>query len=393
MGAQSELGEGERFPGCAIVPGFVNAHSHLEYATYAGFGDGLPFARWIGLHLERKSRLDDDEMRDIARLGAADCLRSGITTVGDASFSGAAAAACDELGLRAIVFLEVFGGPDALAVMFEPARARAAASFSDRVRLGISPHAPYTVTPALYEAALELGLPVATHLSESADEAAYLRDGTGAWAALSALLVPPLGTSGIRELAARGLLGPTVVAAHCVTVDAEEIDLLARYDVSVAHCPRSNAMLGCGVAPLRELLAAGLRVGIATDSPASAPSFDMFEEMRAAVWAARGRSADPRALSAREALELATLGGARALRMEADTGSLEAGKHADLAIVSLDSSPFWPVEDPVAAVVFGGSPESVVGTLVGGEERYRKGSTVWPDLRSRAQRARSRMLA
>lgn len=393
VGRAADLGRGERFEGCAIIPGFVNAHSHLEYATYAGFGDGLSFAPWIGLHVQRKGRLDLEAMTDVARLGAADCLRSGITTVGDASFSGAAAAACDELGLRAVVYLEVFGGPEALATMFWPNRERVAGAFSDRVRPGVSPHAPYTVRVELYAACLDLGLPVATHLSESADEAAYLRDGSGAWSALSHLLVPPIGTSGIRALAERGLLDSRVLAAHCVTVDGQEIALLAENDVAVAHCPRSNAMLGCGTAPLEALRAAGVRVSIATDSPASTPSFDMFEEMRAALYAARARELDPGALSPADALELATLGGARALRLEGETGSIEPGKQADLAIVELADTPLWPVEDAAAAVVLGGSGDQVAATLVGGIERYRKGSVEWRGLRSRAQAARSRMLA
>lgn len=393
VGTQAALGTGERFEGCAILPGFVNAHSHLEYASYAGFGDGLAFAPWIGLHVTRKGKLDLDAMTDIARAGAAECLRSGVTTVGDASFSGAAATACAELGLRGIVHLEVFGGPDALETMFEPTRARVADALSERVVLGISPHAPYTVRFELYAACLELGLPIATHFSESEDEAQYLRDGSGAWAGLAGLLVPPIGTSGIRALAERGLLSPRMLAAHCVTVDEEEIGLLAENGVAVAHCPRSNAMLGCGVAPLRALRAAGVRVAIATDSPASTPSFDVFEEMRTAIVMARARERDAAALTPVDALELSTLGGARALGLDDAIGSLEPGKQADIAIVELADTPFWPVEDPATAVVLGGSPGQVAGTLVGGIERYRKGSVEWRDLRSRAQRARSRMLA
>ena len=112
VGAAKELGEGRRFEDAAIVPGFVNTHSHLEYAVYAGFGDGLPFGPWLALHIERKARIGWADSVAIARLGAAECLASGITTVGDASYSGAAAPACAELGLRALVYLEVFGEPE-----------------------------------------------------------------------------------------------------------------------------------------------------------------------------------------------------------------------------------------------------------------------------------------
>jgi 5-methylthioadenosine/S-adenosylhomocysteine deaminase len=109
VGTAAELGEGERFRDAVILPGFVNAHTHLEYAVYAGFGDGLGFGPWIALHVERKLRLDLEDMEAIARLGAFECLRSGVTTVGDCSFSGAAVTGCTDLGLRAIVYLEVFG--------------------------------------------------------------------------------------------------------------------------------------------------------------------------------------------------------------------------------------------------------------------------------------------
>jgi 5-methylthioadenosine/S-adenosylhomocysteine deaminase len=263
---------------------------------------------------------------------------------------------------------------------------------SDRVRLGVSPHAPYTCTLELYEACAGLGLPVATHLAESVSERLYLLEGSGDWAAFSDLLVPPPGTTGIRLLAEAGLLGPTVMAAHCVDVGEEEIRLLADAGAGVAHCPRSNGYLGCGVAPLEELLAAGIPVGIATDSPASTPSFDLFEELRSAIVAARARAGRPDALSAGRALELATLGGARVLGMDAEIGSLVPGKQADLAVVSLAGSPFDPVEDPVAAVVLGGSPDRVAATLVHGEDRYRRGTSAWPDSRRAARRARSRML-
>jgi 5-methylthioadenosine/S-adenosylhomocysteine deaminase len=392
VGAAAELGRGERFEGCAIVPGFVDCHTHLEYAVYAGFGDGLPFSAWIGMHVARKTLLDLDDMRAIAIDGAHECLRSGITTVGDCSFSGAAAEAAAETGLRAIVYLEVFGRDASVLERFVEMRDRVEPALSERVMLGVSPHAPYTCTLELFEACAGLGLPVATHLAESVSERLYLLDGSGDWSSFAELLVPPPGTTGIRLLSGAGLLGPTMTAAHCVDVDEEEIGLLARAGVGVAHCPRSNGYLGCGVAPLEELLAAGIPVGIATDSPASTPSLDIFEELRTAIVAARARAGRPDALSAPRALELATLGGARVLGMDETVGSLVPGKQADLAVVSLEDSPFDPVEDPATAVVLGGSPDRVAATLVHGEDRYRRGTSAWPDSRRAARSARSRML-
>ena len=392
VGRAAELGAGERFEDAVIFPGFVNAHSHLEYAAYAGFGDGLSFPPWIGLHIARKRRLDQADMEALARLGAAECLRSGITTVGDCSFAGAAAIACAELGLRAIVYLEVFGTDAGALSGFEELRHRVNSSLSSHVQLGISPHAPYTCTVELYEACAELGLPMATHLSESEAELEYLRTGRGPWESLAEYLVPPLGRGAIGALAEAGVLGPSVVAAHCVHVTDEEIALLAETGMAVAHCPRSNALLGCGAAPLAAMRDAGVRICIATDSPASTPSFDMFDELRAAVMAARARERRPDALTTADALELATLAGAQALGLENEIGSLEVGKQADLAVVSLADSPFLPWEDPVGAMVLGGSPDRVLATLVAGEERYRKGGTTWHASTSSAQLARGRML-
>ena len=394
VGTRDELGAGTHYDDAVLLPGFVNAHSHIEYAVYAGFGDSLTdFAEWIRLHTERKRRIGWEEYVDIARLGAAECLRSGIATIGDCSFSGAAAVAMDELGLRGIAYLEVFGADPAEAMeQFEELRDRAAAHFGERVAVGVSPHAPYSVSAAVYHACAELGLPVATHISESESEVRYLLDGGGAWETIPWLVDPP-GTTGTRLLAREGLLGPHFLAAHCVVVEPEEIALLAEHDVAVAHCPRSNAYVGCGIAPLRELRRAGLRVGVGTDGISSTPSHDYFDELRAVVMMARARERRPDAMTGAEALELATLGGARALRLEAEVGSLAPGKRADLAVVSVEGSPYVPVEDPAAAVVFGGSPERVLATYVDGEPRYERGGMNWHELTVAAHSARRAMLA
>jgi cytosine/adenosine deaminase-related metal-dependent hydrolase len=395
VGSAHELGAGTHYPDAVIAPGFVNAHSHLEYAVYGGFGDGLgDFAEWIALHIQRKARIGWEEYVDIARFGAAQCLASGVTTVGDCSYSGATAVACADLGLRATVYLEVFGADAAAGLEhFAEIRQRVDGFFSDRVRPGISPHAPYSVSLDLYRASAELGLPVATHLSESPAEILYLMRGEGPWGAYSDLLVPHPGTTGARLMAEHGLLGEGVVAAHCVMLEQDEVELLAATGTGVAHCPRSNAALGCGVAPLTELRQAGARVGVGTDSPASAPSFDFFDELRSVLLSARARAQRPGALSAPEALELGTLGGARALGLDDEVGSLVPGKRADLTVVSMAESPYAPIEDPAGALVFGGSPERVLATFVDGEPRYEKGGTEWHELIAAALNARRAMLA
>ena len=388
--AEVGTGRAERhFDGAVILPGLVNAHSHIEYAVYAGFGDGEPFGGWLATHIARKRALDRDAMLAVARRGAADSLAAGITTTADYSYSGVAAPAAAELGLRAIVYLEVFAEDPAVAErQFAEARGRVAET--DLVRIGVSPHAPYTCSVDVYAWALSLGIPVGTHLAESANEQLWLEHGSGPMAVNAAVLVRPTGKRAVATLAE--VLSPELLCAHCVEVTPDEIALLAERDVPVAHCPRSNAMLGCGTAPLADLRAAGLRVGLGTDSPASTPSIDPWEELRAAVYAARARERRPDALTAADALRLATLDAARALGLEDEVGSLAPGKRADLTVLSLAGSPYDPVEDPAVGVVFGGSPAGVLETIVNGETRYRQGDSAWQEVRSIASAARSRML-
>jgi 5-methylthioadenosine/S-adenosylhomocysteine deaminase len=378
------------FEDAVILPGFVNAHSHLEYANYAGFADGSPFGPWIRTHVDRKQRLEPEHMLAIARLGVVDSLRSGITTTADYSFSGAAATAAADLGLRAIVYLEVFA--------VEPAEAerqwieqRGRVAETHLVRIGISPHAPYSCSLDTYRFCLSLGVPVGTHLAESDHETEWLLHGSGPLRGIAPLLVKPTGRRPVGTL--EPVLGPDLLCAHCVDVMPEEVPLLADRDVPVAHCPRSNALLGCGIAPLTLLRDAGVTVGVGTDSPASTPSFDMFEELRAAVMLARAHDRRAEALQAADALALATVDAARALRLEAEVGTLTPGKRADLTVVSLAGSPYHPVEDPAAAVVFGGSPDRVLETIVDGQTRYRKAEEEqWREVRSIASAARARML-
>ena len=275
---------------------------------------------------------------------------------------------------------------------FDEKRAYVDEALSDLVQVGVSPHAPYTCSDDVYRACLELGLPLATHLHESQDELDWLLRGEGPWQPVAHMLQPPSGETGIRRLAAAGLLNETVVAAHCVKVDDEEIQLLARHGVAVTHCPRSNALLGCGIAPLHALRDAGLRVGVGTDGVSSVPSHDFFEELRTVLALARARDERADALSASEALELATLGGARALGLGDEIGSLTPGKRADLAIVSLFGSPYLPWEDPAAALVYGGATDRVLATLVDGKTRYERGGFEWQELIDETYAARGRML-
>jgi len=355
----------ERFADAVILPGLVNAHTHLEYHSMSAMGDGLPFTPWIEQLILRKRGLGRADYLVQAAAAVHACLAGGVTTIADCSYADTVAEAAIEYGLRAIVYLEAFsdqGDPAGLM----PSRLDAL-PVDALITPGISPHAPYTVTvehyTALVELARERGIPVATHLLESE------RD-----------------TQPLEELG--GVLGKDTVAVHLVRASAADIALLARLDAPVVHCPRSNALLGCGTAPLPEMLAAGLRVGLGTDSPASALAFDMWDEMRAAILLARARAARPDALTAEQVLGMATLGGAGAIGLGDRIGSLTEGKRADLAVLDLAGSPYLPWDDPVTAAVYGGTPDRVLLTMVDGRIRYRRGGEPADTEPARAVRAK-----
>lgn len=372
----------EELGAAILLPALVNVHTHLEYASYGGFGDGLTFGPWIADHVARRPRLEPGDVEAIAALGALQNLRSGVGTIADASFAGASVRAASEAGLRGIVDIEAFGGKGAdpaptVERTWERIQAHRAEA-SPLIRVGISPHAPYTVTPALYRALDELaraeGLSIITHVAESKGELEAIATGTGPVAiALRDLAeVEASGLHPVDLMAELGLLRPDVLLVHMVQITPEHARMVAAGGAGIAHCPRSNALLGCGAAPLADMLAAGVHVGIGTDSPASAVDFDLWVELRTAIFTARSREALPDALTAHQALELATIGGARALGYADAIGTLEVGKRADLTAIDLVGTPFAEVEDPVVSAVFSGSPERTLLTVVDGVVRYRR---------------------
>jgi 5-methylthioadenosine/S-adenosylhomocysteine deaminase len=238
----------------------------------------------------------------------------------------------------------------------------------DRLRIGVSPHAPYTVSGRLYREvagwARAERLPLAVHVAESVAETEFLRHATGpfaeAWRARGIPLPRSAGHSPVSWLGAHGVLSPTTLCIHAVQLNDDDITLLADTGASVAHCPLSNRVHGHGEAPLQHLLQAGIRVGVGTDSVVSVGRLDMMAEARAA------RELSP-LLDAHAVLELCTLGGARALELDSQLGSLESGKWGDCAVVRLQSA---VVLDPAEAVLASRSSD-VVRTYLGGKEVYR----------------------
>jgi cytosine/adenosine deaminase-related metal-dependent hydrolase len=371
----------QHFEQAALLPGFVNAHTHLDYTAFRGLCDDAPLARWLReCIVAGGARLSLADFAASARLGAWESLRSGVTTIADTSYTGASFDVARSLRLRGIFYQEVFGyrSPDptqhiehALAAM----RARREEA-TDLQSIGIAPHTPYTVTVAVMDLVSELlrreQWPVHIHAAETVSEVQFVREGTGVFAeslagrGLAARWVAT-GLSPIGYLAHKRVLGPRTVVAHAVHVDGDDIALLAASGTSVVHCPKSNAKLGAGIAPVLALLDAGIRVGLGTDSAASNNKLDIFEEMRFALLLQRAVNREADAISSAEVLRLATLGGAQALGLDDLIGSLVAGKRADIIAVNLEGPLVAPVVDPIPVLVHNCSQRDVLMTMVDGE--------------------------
>jgi cytosine/adenosine deaminase-related metal-dependent hydrolase len=384
--ARVELGN------AALLPGLVNVHAHPELTAFRGLLEDLDFPDWI-LTLMRTKRAampTPEEWRAAARWACLESLAAGITTTAATEDSGEALAALTESGLRGVVYREVFGpDPRDAAAALAGLRRRIDAMrhyASDRVRIGVSPHAPYTVSDALFTASAAYaraeGLPLAVHAAESAVEEALVVHGRGRFAEglrARGIATPPRGSTTIALLERTGVLGPCTLLIHCVRLRGDDAARIAAAGAAVAHCPIANARLGHGCAPLDELLDAGVRVGLGTDSAASNNRLDLLEEARTAQLFHRARCAAPRALPPARLLELATLDGARALGIDRDVGTLERGKRADLAALSLAGAHVAPVHDPIAAVVLAARAADVVLSVVDGRVLYRDGDAITID--------------
>lgn len=320
-----------------LTPGLVNCHTHLELSHLAGHNDETDFAAWI----RRVRQLKDESPPDVVGAGAERGLRacwaSGVTTVADTGSTGAGFRALVRLGGRGIGYQEVFGpDPAQCARSIEElsvALDRLAPLATAERRLGVSPHAPYTVSEPLYRAVSALArrrrLPIALHLAESEAETIFVRDGAGPFADAQRrrdIAVTARGRSPVQYLADTGPLTPDTLCIHCVQIDASDIARLAATGAAVVHCPRSNAAHGHGRAPVAALRAAGVRVGLGTDSVVSVGDVNLWAE----AWAA--------GLGGDDALRALTLDGARALGWDRDIGSLEPGKAADLAVFNSASA-------------------------------------------------------
>ena len=316
-----------------IMPGLVNAHTHIPMTLLRGLNDDLRLDVWLGYMMPIEREFVTPEFVKLgSRIACAEMIRSGITTFADMYyFEDAIAEETAVIGMRALLgqTVLVFPAPD--AATYEDALVLCR-RFIERwnghelIQPAVAPHAWYTATPELNRACADLAraydVPIHTHVSETALEATNCREQNH---------MPVVGW--IQQ---HGLLETKLLAAHCVHLDESEMFSLKQAGAGVAHCPTSNLKLASGIANVAKMLEMDINVGVGTDGPASNNDLDMFEETRLAALLAKTHSNDPTAIPAKQALEMATVRGARAVHMGDVTGSLEVGKRADLAVVDMD---------------------------------------------------------
>jgi 5-methylthioadenosine/S-adenosylhomocysteine deaminase len=355
--------------GRVVMPGLVNAHTHVPMSLLRGLADDLRLDVWLMGYMMPVERefVSPDFVRLGTRLGCAEMIRSGVTCFADMYyFEDAVAEATADVGLRALCGQTVlrFPSPDARSYEEGLTLARELIQGWKGHPLIVpapAPHAPYTCTPDILrscaELAAEFDVPLHIHLSETLLEVQQLRDRHG--------------MPGVPYIRKHGLFGAKVLAAHCVHVDDGEIRALKNFNAGVAHNPTSNLKLAAGVAPVTRMLELGVNVGIGTDGAASNNDLDMFEETRLAALLAKGTTGDPTAVPAREALAMATRLGAAALHMDHLTGSLEAGKRADLLVLDVGQLHNLPAfaRDPAgiyARIVYTSKSRDVVDVMCNG---------------------------
>ncbi|MDX1434130.1 MAG: TRZ/ATZ family hydrolase [Gammaproteobacteria bacterium] len=350
--------------GHALIPGLVNAHTHAAMTLFRGVADDLPLKQWLTEHIwpAEQRWVSDALVRDGTRLACAEMLRGGVTCFNDMYFyPDEAGRVAGECGMRATVGLIVVDFPTVWARDTDEYLAKAT-EVHDRfrddplVRTAFTPHAPYSVSDAAFERvrtlADELDVPVHVHVHETAEEIADS--------------VRACGERPLARLDRLGILSHRLMAVHMIHLEDAEIARIAECAASVVHCPESNLKLANGFCPVERLRRAGINVALGTDGAASNNDLDLHGEMRTAALLAKGVASDAAALPAAAALELATLGGARALGLEEEIGTLEAGKSADVVAVDLGAIETQPVHDPLSHVVYAAGRAQVSDVWIAG---------------------------
>lgn len=358
-------------PGHALIPGLINAHTHTSMTLLRGLADDLPLMTWLHRHIWPAERrwVDPEFVRAGTRLAALEMLKSGTICFNDMYFfAEVTAKVAADAGMRAVAGMILVDFPTRFADGPEEYLHKGL-DLHDRyrehalIRTAFAPHAPYSVSDGPCERIRtlsdELDVPVHIHLHETHDELVQsLRD---------------YGERPLARLERLGLLGPNLVAVHMTHLDDSEIAALARANAHVVHCPESNLKLAGGFCPVARLLAAGVNVALGTDGAASNNDLDMMGEVRTAALLTKGVAGSPAVLPAYAALRMATLSGARALGIDAETGSLETGKSADIVALDLRDPDTQPVYNPVSQIVYAAGRDQVQQVWVAGRQLLRDG--------------------
>lgn len=347
----------------ALIPGLINAHTHTPMNLLRGLADDLPMMEWLHEHIwpAEQRWVNEEFVHDGGLLAMAEMLRGGITCFNDMYFfPEVTARAAAHLGMRACVGLIAIDFPTVYAGDADEYLAKGLALHDSYrndplIRTAFAPHAPYSVSDApltrIQTLADELDIPVHMHVHESADEVEQAQQH---------------GERPLARLDRLGLLSPALVAVHMTQLEDDEIARLAETGSHVVHCPESNLKLASGFCPAARLLAAGVNVALGTDGAASNNDLDLFSEMRTAALLGKAVSQDATALPAHTVLRMATLNAARALGLGAETGSLEAGKWADITAVDLATLESQPVYHPVSQLVYACGRHQVTDVWVAG---------------------------
>lgn len=352
-------------PDHVLIPGLINLHAHSGMSLMRGLADDQPLMAWLNEHIwpAEARHVSGEFVHDGTLLACADMLKSGVTCFNDMYFyPDAAARAALAMRMRAVVSMTALEFPTAYAATADEYIDKGLAAYAelkDEPLIGFTfgPHAPYTVSDRTFERivtlANELDLPIHIHVHETMHEVA---EG-----------MKLHGKRPLERLHDLGLVAPNLLAVHAVHLSEAEIDLLAANGSHVAHCPASNLKLASGIAPVAAMAKAGVNVGIGTDGAASNNRLDMLAEMRLAALLAKGASGDAGAVPAADALAMATINAAKALGMEDRIGSLEPGKHADIAALNLARAETAPCFDVISHLVYAASSENVTHVWVDGE--------------------------
>ena len=349
--------------GMAAMPGLINAHQHSPMSLLRGFSDDLKLMDWLAKKMfPAEARMTPEDIYWGAKLAMAEMIRSGTTAFADMYIHmNEIAAAVEETGMRAsltrgLVFTEDDGGQrmtEALDLI-----KRWSGKADGRITTMLGPHSPYTVPPEPFREVIRLAeqedIPIHTHLAETVEEVAIIRE--------------RYNQTPTEYLVHLGLFEKAhVLLAHSVHLNRRDVGRLRGMRGGVSHNPVSNLKLGCGIAPVSDMVAQGITVGIGTDGAGSAATLDMFEEVRAAAWLQKLDYGDPSKLPAMEALRMATAGSASLLGIAHEVGTLEAGKKADIILIDLRKPRLQPVHNLSSLLAYCAAGADVDTTIVNGK--------------------------